>query len=98
MIDSFDASARLLDEMNRRRKPGRVAFLPLDTCKGQCRPIATSSTSAPLVSKLHYDPMYETIMAELFGHTAVVSSLESGMNVVRDSHCDVVTVDGDQLS
>lgn len=98
VIDDFNASARLLDEMNRRRKPGRVAFLPLDTCRGKCRPIVTSSTCAPLISKLQYDSKYEHIMAELFGHTAVVVSLQNGMDVIRCNNCDAVTVDGDQLS
>ncbi|KAK7201824.1 adaptor complex protein (AP) 3 delta subunit 1 [Novymonas esmeraldas] len=97
VVDSFDVSTTLLAEMNKRRKPGRVSFFPLDTCKGQPRSIATTPDCAPLLSKVTCDARFKGVVAEVFGRTAVVAALDAAATVVRELQCDVITVDGDQL-
>ncbi|KAG5485058.1 hypothetical protein CUR178_08028 [Leishmania enriettii] len=97
IVDSFDVSTTLLAEMNRRRKPGRVSFFPLDTCKGKAVDISTTPECSPLLSKVKYDKRFAAVVAEVFGRTAVVPSLEAATSMVSKLQCDVITVDGDQL-
>ncbi|KAG5498490.1 hypothetical protein JKF63_02776 [Porcisia hertigi] len=97
VVDSFDVSTTLLAEMNKRRKPGRVSFFPLDTCNGRPSDIATSPECSPLLSKVLCDERFKGVVAEVFGRTAVVASLETASAMVRKLQCDVITVDGDQL-
>lgn len=97
VVDSFDVSTQLLAEMNRRRKPGRISFFPLDTCNGKPRDIEPTPECSPLLSKVRFDPRFAGVVAEVFGRTAVVASLEVAAEVVRTLQCDVITVDGDQL-
>ncbi|KAG5485730.1 hypothetical protein LSCM1_07141 [Leishmania martiniquensis] len=97
VVDSFDIGTTLLAEMNKRRKPGRVSFFPLDTCKGKALEIVPTPNCSPLLSKVKYDRRFECVVAEVFGRTAVVPTLEAAASMVRELQCDVITVDGDQL-
>ncbi|GET86130.1 structural maintenance of chromosome 3 protein, putative [Leishmania tarentolae] len=97
VVDSFEVSTTLLGEMNRRRKPGRVSFFPLDTCRGKAVDIATTPDCSPLLSKVNCDTRFKDVVAEVFGRTAVVASLETAATIVGKLQCDVITVDGDQL-
>ncbi|CUF99922.1 unnamed protein product [Bodo saltans] len=98
IVDSFQVSERILDHMNKRKKPGRVTFFPLDTCKSTPRDIPTTPVFSGLISHITYDKKFASVMAELFGRTAVTQSLEAATNVVRDLDVDAVTRDGDQFS
>lgn len=97
VVDSFDVSTMLLAEMNKRRKPGRVSFFPVDTCNGKPRDIRTTAECSPLLSKVRYDARFRGVVAEVFGRTAVVASLEVAATMVQQLQCDVITIDGDQL-
>jgi structural maintenance of chromosome 3 (chondroitin sulfate proteoglycan 6) len=98
VVDSFDVSTKLLDHMNKRKKPGRVTFFPLDTCKSVAKDIPTTSTYSGLLSHIKYDKKFSSAMAELFGKTAVAQSLEAASLVVKELDVDAVTRDGDQFS
>jgi structural maintenance of chromosome 3 (chondroitin sulfate proteoglycan 6) len=97
VVDSFDVSTTLLAEMNKRRKPGRISFFPMDTCRGKPRDIKSTPGCSPLLSKVRFDERFAGVVAEVFGRTAVVASLETATEMVKELQCDVVTVDGDQL-
>ncbi|CAG9569298.1 putative adaptor complex protein (AP) 3 delta subunit 1 [Leishmania major strain Friedlin] len=97
VVDSFEVSTTLLAEMNKRRKPGRVSFFPLDTCSGKAVDIATTPECLPLLSKIKYDAHFKGVVTEVFGRTAVVASLETAATMVGKMQWDVITVDGDQL-
>ncbi|XQJ24885.1 adaptor complex protein (AP) 3 delta subunit 1, putative [Leishmania guyanensis] len=97
VVDSFEVGSTLLAEMNKRRKPGRVSFFPLDTCNGKIADIASTPECALLLSKVKYDTRFKGVVAEVFGRTAVVASLEAASAMVQKLQCDVITVDGDQL-
>lgn len=98
VVDTFDDGARLLDEFNKRRKPGRVTFFALDVCKGVVLDIPSTPDSSPLLKRLRYAEKFHGVVAEVFGRTAVATSLDVGARLFRDLRCDVVTLDGDQLS
>eukprot|EP00758_Cryptobia_borreli_P002890 Tbor_TRINITY_DN3370_c0_g1::TRINITY_DN3370_c0_g1_i1::g.23549::m.23549/K06669/SMC3, CSPG6; structural maintenance of chromosome 3 (chondroitin sulfate proteoglycan 6) len=98
VVDSFDVSARLLDHINSTRKPGRITFLPLDTCRSTPKNIATTSTYSPLISHVRYDPLFAGCIAELLGRTVVATTMEVGAKLVKELDTDVVTVDGDQFN
>ncbi|KPI90676.1 putative adaptor complex protein (AP) 3 delta subunit 1 [Leptomonas seymouri] len=97
VVDTFDISTTLLTEMNKRRKPGRISFFPMDTCKGKPRDIKSTPECSPLLSKVGFDERFSGVVAEVFGRTAVVASLEAATEIVKELQCDVITVDGDQL-
>ena len=98
VVDSFEVSARLLDHMNKKKKAGRVTFFPLDTCKATPKDIPSTNDVTPLIAHVTFDKKFRGVFSELFGHTAVISSLEQGPGVVREIDCDVVTIDGDQFN
>ena len=98
VVDSFEVSARLLDLINRSRRPGRVTFFPLDTCNSKARDIATTADYSPLLSHVSYDAKFAPVVVELLGRTAVANTMEVGARIVKDLDTDVVTVDGDQLN
>lgn len=98
VVDSFATSARLLEHINKRRKQGRVTFFPLDTLKPAPRALPTTAECSPLLSHVVFDKKFAPVYNELFGKTAVVKTLETAVTVARDLDCDVVTLDGDQLS
>lgn len=97
VVDSFDVSTTLLAEMNKRRKPGRISFFPMDTCNGKAHAIRSTPECSPLLSKVSFDPRFASVVAEVFGRTAVVATLEAATDVVKEVQCDVITVDGDQF-
>lgn len=97
VVESFDVSARLLAEMNSRRKAGRVSFFPLDTCNSTPRGIPSTNDCSPLISKVKFDERFKGVMSEVFGRTAVVPSLDVATKLFKELQCDIVTLDGDQL-
>nr|CCD12831.1 unnamed protein product [Trypanosoma congolense IL3000] len=98
VVDSFEVSAMLLDQMNSRRKPGRVSFFPLDTCSGSSLVNIEGSDGSLLADHISCGSMFGGIIAELFGSTVVVASIENGERVARKYGCDAVTLEGDQVS
>lgn len=98
VVDSFDVSTRLLKHMNDKKKPGRVTFFPLDTCKSLPKDIPTTSTYSSLLSHVHYDRRFNSVFAEILGKTAVAQTLETGAMIVKELDVDAVTVEGDQFS
>eukprot|EP00796_Vickermania_ingenoplastis_P011417 gene11417-7921_t len=97
VVDSFSTSAFLLEQMNKKRKPGRLTFFPLDTCRGVAHHIPTTDEVFPLVAKISAEDAFTKVVDEIFGRTAVVASLEAGARLVKELGCDAVTVEGDQL-
>lgn len=98
VVDSFEVSSKLLEHMNKRKKPGRVTFFPLDTCKSIAKDIPATPNFSSLISHLKFDSKFGGAMAELFGKTAVTQSLEAAARVVEELDVDAVTRDGDQFS
>lgn len=98
VVDSFDVSARLLDHMNRKKKPGRVTFFPLDTCKSLPRDIPSTRTCSSLLSHIHFEKKFGSVFAEIFGKTAVVTSMDAGVALSNELDIDAVTMDGDQFN
>lgn len=98
VVTSFEDSAKILDHMNKKKKPGRITFFPLDTCKGVPANVAQSDDQTLLLSHIKYDAKYHGIFAEIFGKTLLVRSLAIGATVAKESGCDAVTLEGDQFS
>lgn len=98
VVDSFEVSAKLLELINRSRKPGRVTFFPLDTCNSKAKEIATTADYSPLLAHVKYEKKFAPVVVELLGRTAVANTMEVGARIVKDLDCDVVTIDGDQLN
>jgi structural maintenance of chromosome 3 (chondroitin sulfate proteoglycan 6) len=98
VVESFAVSARLLDHMNKKKKPGRVTFFPLDTCKSTAKHIPNTSNYSALLSHIRYEDRFQSVFAELFGKTVVVDTLDIAGSLVVELQCDAVTIDGDQFS
>ncbi|AAZ11462.1 structural maintenance of chromosome 3, putative [Trypanosoma brucei brucei TREU927] len=98
VVDSFEVSAILLENMNSRKKPGRISFFPMDTCRGTVTRFGEGVECSSLADHIICDPKFAGIVAELFGNTAVVTSIADGENVSKKYACDAVTLDGDQVS
>ena len=47
-----------------------------------------------MVSKLHYDPKYDTAMRYLFGKTLICRHLDAATKLSRSTGLDCVTLDG----
>ena len=86
--------------MNRKKKPGRVTFFPLDTCRPR-DPISAQDIPdvLPLIEKINHDQQrFGRVFNEVFGRTLLAATLESGSTASRTLDADVVTVEGDQFS
>ncbi|CCW68544.1 unnamed protein product [Phytomonas sp. Hart1] len=97
VVDTFEIGAMVLEKINKKRKPGRISFFPLDTCKGFKKNIPETPECSSLLSKVSYNDRFTKVVAEVFGRVAVVASLESGLKFTKELHLDVITLDGDQL-
>lgn len=99
VVDSVDTSSILLEEMNRNRKRGRLTFLPLDSCRSVASNVPVTDEVVPLQSKVSVDNLFSKVVAEMFGRTAVVPTLEAGARLLKEGvvTCDIVTLDGDQI-
>jgi structural maintenance of chromosome 3 (chondroitin sulfate proteoglycan 6) len=98
VVDSFEVSSLLLDNINRKKKPGRITFFPLDTCKTRPKDLPSTPAYTPLLSHITYDSKFGSVFAELFGRTLLVKQLETGPQAVKEFDCDAITYDGDQFS
>ncbi|RNF23624.1 putative adaptor complex protein (AP) 3 delta subunit 1 [Trypanosoma conorhini] len=98
VIDSFEVSAIILGQINLRRKPGRISFFPLDTCKSEPIRLNGKEGSSLLMDNIACDSKFKGVVAELFGKTAIVPSIEEGAKFVKQYNCDAVTMEGDQIS
>lgn len=99
IVDSVETSTILLEEMNRKRKRGRLTFLPLDSCQGFVGKIPETDEVAPLLSKVKADNLFSKVISEMFGRTAVVPTLQAGARLLKEKvvSCDIVTLEGDQI-
>ncbi|KAH9584262.1 RecF/RecN/SMC [Trypanosoma melophagium] len=97
VVDSFEVSAILLEQINIRKKPGRISFFPLDTCKSVPMRFDSKDGCTSLMDHISCNEKFQGIVAEVFGRTAVVSSIEDGAKAVKQYNCDTVTLEGDQL-
>ena len=98
VVDTFEDGAKILAHMNKHNKPGRVTFLPLDTCRGKKKDLPHTSDVVPLIDQLRFKEKHQVIFAELFGRTALASSLDSAATASKQYNCDAVTLDGDQVN
>ncbi|KAF8278554.1 putative structural maintenance of chromosome 3 protein [Trypanosoma cruzi] len=98
VIDSFDVGALILDQINLRKKPGRISFFPLDTCKSEPIRFDGKEGCSSLMEHISCNPRFKGVVAEVFGKTAIVSSMEEGSKFVKEYNCDAVTMEGDQIS
>ncbi|KAG8343015.1 structural maintenance of chromosome 3 protein [Trypanosoma vivax] len=98
VIETFDASNKILEQMNKRKKPGRISFIPLDTCKSTSPQFADSADFKLISEHVSCDSHFTPVVTEMFGRTVVVNSIEDGARAVKQLNCDAVTLEGDQCS
>ncbi|KAH8018337.1 hypothetical protein HPB51_003058 [Rhipicephalus microplus] len=52
----------------------------------------------PMISKLNFDPKFESAMKYIYGKTLICRNLEVATQIARTSNLDCITLDGDQVS
>eukprot|EP00051_Salpingoeca_urceolata_P020051 m.297760 g.297760 ORF g.297760 m.297760 type:complete len:1218 (-) comp19533_c0_seq1:144-3797(-) len=91
-------ASKLLEEMNKRKLPGRVTFLPLNRLKPKQHRYPKSNDGLPLIEQLRFDSMFEPAVRQVLGRTLVCRNLTLASKLGREYDLDGVTLDGDKVN
>lgn len=61
VVKTNQFASNIMKEMNRQQLPGEVTFMPLDRLKVSRVSYPVSTDAFPLISRLNYTDMYESI-------------------------------------
>lgn len=97
VVDTDETAAQLVTRMNQERVGGRITFMPLNLIKSKLPEYPQSDDAIPLVSQLQFEPVYQAVMAEIFGKTLVCRNMEVASQYAKSARLDCITLDGDQV-
>ncbi|XP_070387462.1 structural maintenance of chromosomes protein 3 isoform X2 [Dermacentor albipictus] len=98
IVESDRIGTKILQEMNRQQLPGEVTFMPLNRLMYKDVDYPNSNDAIPMISKLNFDPKFESAMKYIYGKTLICRNLEVATQIARTSNLDCITLDGDQVS
>ncbi|CAK1364631.1 unnamed protein product [Cercospora beticola] len=91
-----DETAEKLIKVLQHEKGGRVTFTPLNRIKARPADVPKASDAVPLISKLKYNPEFESAMQQVFGKTIVCPNLQVAAQYARSHSVSAITPDGDR--
>ncbi|KAI1861090.1 hypothetical protein JX265_009709 [Neoarthrinium moseri] len=94
IVDNEETATYFMNALQRQRG-GRVTFAPLSKLRPRQANLPRAGDAVPLISKIEYDPMYESAMQQVFGRTIVCPNLTVAGQYSRSHNCDAITPDGD---
>ena len=100
VVNSDVIATEIMKEVNRRRLPGLISFLPLNRLINRVCDFSRVNQEAaiPLKIKLEYNDYYEKVIDNLFGRTLVCRDVDTMVELAREINCDCVTLNGDKGS
>ena len=98
VVDTNQTASKILHTINKHKLPGRPSFYPLNRLQGKAKQLPTKEEECfPLYDKLSFDPLFASVMADLFGRVLVCSNLAIASARSRDHNCDCVLTSGDKV-
>ena len=95
IVDTDETAAKILEIMQRERS-GRVTFVPLNRLRPKPANLPRANDAVPLISKMQFDPEYESAFQQVFGKTIVCPNLQIAAQYARSHSVGAITPDGDR--
>lgn len=95
VVDNEETATRVL-EILQREKAGRVTFMPLNRIKPKPISIPKASDAIHMITKLQYDPMFESAFQHVFGKTIICPNLQVAAQYARSHAVSAITPEGDR--
>ena len=95
VVDNEETATRVL-EILQKEKAGRVTFMPLNRIKPKPISIPKASDAIHMITKLQYDPMFESAFQHVFGKTIICPNLQVAAQYARSHAVSAITPEGDR--
>jgi structural maintenance of chromosome 3 (chondroitin sulfate proteoglycan 6) len=95
VVDNDETASKVMEILNKERS-GRVTFMPLNRLKVKNPPMPKSKDAVPMMSKLKYDPKYESALQYVFGKMVICPNLEVAAQYARSHGVSGITPEGDR--
>ena len=95
VVDNDETASKVI-EILQKEKAGRITFIPLNRVKPRTGNVPKANDAAPMMEKLHFDPVYEKAFQQVFGQTIICPNLTIAGQYARSHGVNGVTMDGDR--
>lgn len=95
VVDNDTTATKVVELLNKERG-GRLTCIPLNRIKAKNVQLPKSTDAQPLLSKITYDPLYETAFQHIFGKTIICPDLTIAAGYARTHGVNALTPDGDK--
>jgi structural maintenance of chromosome 3 (chondroitin sulfate proteoglycan 6) len=96
VICDNDATATKVVELLTKERGGRLTCIPLNRVKVKSVQLPKSTDAQPLLTKIEYDPRYESAFQHIFGKTIICPDLTIAAGYARTHGVNALTPDGDK--
>ncbi|KAF3026828.1 Structural maintenance of chromosomes protein 3 [Neopestalotiopsis sp. 37M] len=94
IVDNEETATYFMNALQRTRG-GRVTFAPLSKLRPRPANLPRANDAVPLVSKIQYEPQFESAFQQVFGRTIICPNLTVAGQYSRSHNCDAITPEGD---
>ncbi|KAH8653434.1 putative chromosome segregation protein SudA [Xylariales sp. PMI_506] len=94
VVDNEQTATFFMNALQKQRG-GRVTFAPLSKLRPRQINLPKANDAVPLISKIEYDPLYESAFQQVFGRTILCPNLTVGGQYARSHNVDAITPEGD---
>lgn len=94
VVDNENTATHLLNTLQ-QQQGGRVTCLPISRVRPRKAKLPNAQDAVPLLSKIKYDPKFETVFQWVFGQTIVCQNLTAATQYSRSHGVNAITIDGD---
>lgn len=94
IVDNEETATYFMNALQRTRG-GRVTFAPLSKLRPRPANLPRANDAVPLVSKIQYEPQFESAFQQVFGRTIICPNLTVAGQYARSHNCDAITPEGD---
>ncbi|KAK4624242.1 Chromosome segregation protein sudA [Fulvia fulva] len=95
VVNNDEIATKLIERL-KRDKLGRVTFVPLSRINIRPTELPKASDAVPLLSRIKYEPTFESAMQQVFGRTIVCPNLHVASQYARSHSLSAITPSGDR--
>jgi len=95
VVDTDETATRVM-EILQKEKSGRVTFMPLNRLRSKPVSIPKASDAVHMVSKIQFDPKFESAFQHVFGKTIICPNLQVAAQYARSHAVSAITPEGDR--
>ncbi|KAJ2614036.1 Structural maintenance of chromosomes protein 3 [Coemansia sp. RSA 1365] len=95
VVDTDETATQVLGEL-KKRKLGRLTFIPLNRVRASSTTYPEASDAIPMIERLRFDQRFQRAFQQVFGKTIICPSLDVGSGYARSMGLTAVTLEGDK--